>query len=339
MTYWSAFEIALETVDQLPPVDREKFIDWLFSHMPHPFGGYFKVAPGSYQYYGLKNGKKKNGVSKYIQHKRDLVKELEARKRKYAKTHQDHEYWDWLIYRAKIAPYARKEAHMSAYRRSQNIIVPRYARYRKKRRYFRKGYDRGPVGRYLPEVKFADTEHANATVVAAGAVLQNNLLGLTQGTGDGERVGNIIHLKSIQFNFQMTLPPTTIEVEGGDAIRIVVYMDTQCNGAAVTLADVYDAPTVAINSFRNLSETRRIKILMDKRISMNATAVDAGSATTFQMTKVSKFFKKFNDLRVDYGATTSAITSVRDVNIGVIAFTAGGDVELTFLCRIRYVDA
>ena len=53
-------------------------------------------------------------------------------------------------------------------------------------------------------------------------------------------------------------------------VRIIVYLDRQCNGAAAGVTDLLESASYL--SFRNLANQSRFKFLYDKTIPINVVA-------------------------------------------------------------------
>lgn len=206
-----------------------------------------------------------------------------------------------------------------------------------------KGYVRttGYYGRFSGkpgEMKFFDTDKTGTTVAAAGTVLNSSLLLIPDGTTQSTRIGRKITVKHIFVHGHLILPATTTPGDTSDRVRIIMYLDKQCNGAAAAVSDILTATDV--NSFRNLSETGRFHILYDKVHSMNASSGTTAGAGGDQFGEYMRGFsiKKACNYPIEYNNTTGAIGEIRSNNVGIIAISASGHCTATYKARVRYLD-
>jgi len=113
------------------------------------------------------------------------------------------------------------------------------------------------------EFKSVDVTGTPATDTASGVLLLN---GMARGDEIFERNGREVTMKSIQLTCQNNVTTGT----GVDQThRVLLVYDRQANGAALTAAQVLTA--VNVFSPRNLENRRRFKILMDKKLTLNAS--------------------------------------------------------------------
>ncbi len=123
----------------------------------------------------------------------------------------------------------------------------------------------------------------------------------------------------------------------------MLYWDKQCNGAAASVTDILESNNY--NSFRNLANNKRFKILYSKIYAWNATCIAASVATPdnaarmvikdYQVNIAKKVF-----IPVEYDSTTGTITEIKSNNIGFVLWTKHGlRMKLaTSRCRIRFID-
>ncbi len=212
---------------------------------------------------------------------------------------------------------------------------------------FKRGSDRvgGYFGRYalaIGEKKFFDGTNTLGTVSSTGAIAEDSLNHITQGVTEQARVGRLAKIHSLHINGIFELPLSTALAAMGDAIRFIVYIDKQCNGATAATTDILEGATPDFLDFRNLANSHRFFILMDKRVSlvMPTNTVLAGPVyATGRVIKSFTFNKHFKDpLPIEFNATTGAITEIRSNNIGVMAISLTGKCELSFQWRVRFTD-
>lgn len=201
-----------------------------------------------------------------------------------------------------------------------------------------KGYVRkvGYYGRYPPlgstELKFHDTTPA-ITVPNTGSIVSNSLIAIAAGTGESQRIGRKITVRSINLRFTGVLTSSAVPAQTDDGLRVVLYHDKQANGAAATVTDILE--TAAYLSFNNLSNKNRFRILMDKTVDISATA--AFSAASLQHGKTKSWYMKCN-IPVEYSSVTGALSEIRSNNLGILVISDNGQVDFNSQVRIRYSD-
>ena len=122
-----------------------------------------------------------------------------------------------------------------------------------------------------------------------------------------------------------------------DTARIILFWDKQCNGATAGVTDILES--AQYNSFNNLANKGRFKILMDKRYTLNymtgiGTAGDQDYSAVF---KHGSYYKKCN-IPVEYDSTTGAITEIKSNNIGVLLIPSNGTSGFNSKFRFRFSD-
>ncbi len=209
---------------------------------------------------------------------------------------------------------------------------------------FKKGYDRvgGNWGRYRTsggELKWFDLDLDVAALTAAAQFIpaDGNLLIITQGVGESQRVGRKIVIRKIQFRYNLNLF-AGISQANHDDVRVILYKDKQTNGAIATATTILQ--TDNYQSFRNMENVGRYTVLMDRMHALNHTAA-GGNGTAIETctnTKNYKFFKECN-IPVEYNAATGDIAEIRSNNLGIMVLCAtGAVVKLEGVIRFRYTD-
>ena len=98
-------------------------------------------------------------------------------------------------------------------------------------------------GRRADELKTIDSS-STTDIPAAGLV--NTINGVAAGTDYNNRIGRKIMMKSLLLRIVLS-PIATASAPIGDAVRIIVFYDTQTNGVLPTIAQLlqnsqYDDP-------------------------------------------------------------------------------------------------
>ncbi len=223
------------------------------------------------------------------------------------------------------------------------ILPPRVA----KRRNYVPGVSRvgGYYGRFAPrggELKFHDIDVDDA-VIAAGCNIQNagTINIIPQGVTEVQRIGRKCTIKQILWRYRVFLPPVdgAAAPASADSVRLIVYLDKQCNGATAVNTGILESNDW--QSFRNLANTGRFHILMDKVMNMNSLTLAANQdANVFDVAGVHRsgvFFKKC-DIPLEFDAATGALTEVRSNNIGIMICSSNGVAGIDSKVRLRFSD-
>ncbi len=224
--------------------------------------------------------------------------------------------------------------------RSGPMLPPRLP----KRRAFTPGRDRvgGYYGRYSGkdgERKFHDVDLDDAVVATGGTVTPSINL-IAQGVTESERVGRKCTLKSIHWRFSLNLPQVDAAATpaAGDVVRVIMYIDKQCNGATAAVTDVLESADY--KSFRNLSNSQRFSFLMDKTFNLNhAGLASDGAGVVSQALNIHSYqMNKVCNLPIEYSSTTGVIGEIRSNNIGVLLISFIGTARFESKIRLRFSD-
>ncbi len=226
----------------------------------------------------------------------------------------------------------------------------RYAGFYRKSGYFGR-FSPSVRGDQGPELKFYDLDVDDAIIAATGtiqtptnpgpAAAQASLNGIKQGTGENERIGRKCTIRNIAWRWQCFLPEqdSVTVVENNDLCRLIVYLDKQCNGAAATVTGILESADY--QSFNNLANKSRFRVLHDKQVVMNYLAM-AGDGTTHDTSAVFRcgtWFKKCNiPLEFDDSSTDGSLTSIRSNNVGMLFISANGTMGIASKVRLRFSD-
>lgn len=212
---------------------------------------------------------------------------------------------------------------------------------------FRRGFDRtaGYYGRYAPvnpssaEMKFHDLV-VNRSPVATAGNITDTVIVIPQGVGESQRVGRKCTIKSINWRFNFNLPEVDAASTPGaaDVLRILVYLDKQCNGATALVADILQSADY--QAFNNLSNKTRFRTLMDRTYAMSYAAMASDGAAVVSQAEVQMedtFFKKCN-IPIEYSSTTGAIAEIASNNIGILLISKNAICSLESNIRMRFHD-
>lgn len=161
--------------------------------------------------------------------------------------------------------------------------------------------------------------------------------GIATGTSKTTRIGNRIFLKSLHLKALLRLDNQVTAVPSSDLVRIIVGIDMQANGAMTAATDVLVSATASL-SHRNLDQTQRFKILMDKYYTLNVASQNAATSNATSYRFVQKFFSFKEPIQVAYNGTTGDIGEVRSNNLFIIICDDLGFCSNKLQTRIRYSD-
>lgn len=196
---------------------------------------------------------------------------------------------------------------------------------------------RGPFNPYVvsPELKFSDLNIDDA-IIAASWTVRGTMFTIAQGTGESDRIGRKVTIRSIRIRMTFTLPKQTDLALMTDQIRMVLYIDKQANESAASATDIYDVATNRIEDFPNLDNKSRFRILWDNTLPMNAFV--AGGDTTNDSAALShhvEYYRRLN-LPILYNGAGSSITSMQSNVIGFLLSSINAKCAMTGSCRVRF---
>jgi len=201
----------------------------------------------------------------------------------------------------------------------------------------------GYYGRYSgrsAEHKFFDQAVDDAVVASTGDVF-DSVNTIVQGVTESRRIGRKCVLTKLLWHYRILLPKTdsTASPKDQEIVRVMVFLDKQCNGATAVVLDILE--TADILSFRNLSNTNRFDILMDRTHVINygtlAMDFDANLYSTCPEIRSYSWFKKCH-IPLEFSSTTGVITEIRSNNVGVLIISEDGSAGLFSIFRIRFSD-
>jgi len=215
------------------------------------------------------------------------------------------------------------------------------------------GYTRtaGAYARSLPcgpEKKFLDNVFQDrlvkgtaGTFTGASLAFSPGFLAIQRNTSDIGRIGNQVCVKN--FNFRGTLQCTTVAGNPNpQRARIIFFWDLQANGAAANAGNMLEGPllTTEVDTFRNLDEVARFKVIKDKTFIMNPKAMSGATPVNScgQSFTVKVSWK--GDMPVHYSADTGAIGEMRSENLSYFVWSDSIDDVwvLNGVGRVKFTD-
>lgn len=217
---------------------------------------------------------------------------------------------------------------------------------------FRPGYDRtgGFYGMALAqrrarqsrmnsELKFHDVDIDDASIAQNGTILNSGTVNIIpQGTEEDQRIGRKCVIKSINWWGNLSLGAGSAAATASDTVRIILYLDKQCNGATASVTDLLAEDNY--QSFNNLANKERFRTLMDKTFALSPSGAGGNGTTNFTIESEENFsfYSKCN-ISIEYSSTLGALTEIRSNNLGVLVLAKdGGRVTLDSKMRLRFTE-
>lgn len=200
------------------------------------------------------------------------------------------------------------------------------------------------------ERKFVDYQTVNDAFTTSWATMEDatakSISAVAVGNTESTRVGRVYHITSVHLRGAVICAAQESDTApfSDSLCRIVIVHDTQTNAADVTAADIMDeGQTDNHFAFRNLQNTKRFRILMDKTIVLRYdNMTNEGGANLFAVGprvtqwKFNRTFKK--PIKVICKGASAVIASITDNSIHVIGITSSvaTAAALSYQSRIRF---
>lgn len=193
-----------------------------------------------------------------------------------------------------------------------------------------------PAFQQKVELKFKDTNLVSTNISNIGSIPLSSLNIIPQGTGENNRIGRNVLVTKLMFKGELELQSQVSTTDAHDIVRIIVYWDQQTNGAPAVVLDVLES--LDINAFRNLANSKRFKILYDKKYVMNtgAATVVSSAIVTAPITRNVNYYINMR-MPVEFNSTAGTIDEIKSNNLGVIYISKHVNItQIKGKFRIRY---
>jgi len=175
---------------------------------------------------------------------------------------------------------------------------------------------------------------------------------IAQGDTQSTRAGNKILLDSLFIRYtcvaqqrDFAAPPTS---STNRYFRVIVYLDTQCNGSIAPIDNLLDlgaSNQMPFHAYNNVNSLGRYKILADRQVELPVpTAFYSTGGTPYHIAEVEKngeiYLKKLN-LPITYGGSSGNLADVFTNNIGMLILASGAtaaEFAFGFRSRLRFYD-
>jgi len=199
------------------------------------------------------------------------------------------------------------------------------------------------VRRSEVEKKFLDTLQSAVAITNSWQVSNSQNL-IVQDTTQSGRIGRKVVIKNIHCQGQVVLSPDDdITTPSNQKVRVMLMLDTQCNGANPTASGISGVMLdTDVNSFHSLANKDRFKTLYEcEEVLVAQAGAGTGVAGVNDFggdIKKLEFHKKVN-IPIEFDAAAGAITEIRSNNLfWIFCGAATGVSTFTVRTRIRFTD-
>ncbi len=193
------------------------------------------------------------------------------------------------------------------------------------------------------ELKFHDVAIDDAVVASGGNIQNGGTINIIpQGVTEIQRIGRKCTVKSVHWKYRVDIPEVqdAATPNTSDEVRVIMYWDKQANGATAAATDILE--TATIRSFRNLANSGRFTILMDRLHVLNFTTLASHgfAADTFDQGEVVReySFNKKCEIPIEFSAAAGTIDEIRSNNLGVLLVGLNGTAGFLSSFRLRFSD-
>ncbi len=191
------------------------------------------------------------------------------------------------------------------------------------------------------ELKFFDQDIDDTLIAVNGSIFSNasaeeSLCRIAQGTAEINRIGRQCTIRHISWKYRIRLNQTADITATSVTVRLILYQDKACNGAAAAITDLLE--TNHYQSYRNLANESRFVFLCDKLTDLVSVA-GSGNGTTldFGEVGVSAEFNKTCNIKLEFNSTVGALAELRTNNIGLLLLSSEADlVKFESTMRLRF---
>jgi len=177
--------------------------------------------------------------------------------------------------------------------------------------------------------------------LTAGAAMDGSINLIAQGSGSNNREGRKVVVKGVQTNLTFLQRPSISQAETAQSLRVIHYLDKQCNGAVPLVTDLFATltsltpPEGGVNMLYSLDNSQRFVILDDYSLDLNSSATLQVNSVAVQKAKTTKITC---NIPLEFSGTENKISNIRSNNIGIIVIGSGnGTVNVTGTTRCLFV--
>jgi len=184
-------------------------------------------------------------------------------------------------------------------------------------------------------VTFTATADNNRYLTSTTDVF-GSLNNIAQGSNANSREGRKVVVKGIETHLNFLQTPTDTAAHTAQTIRVVTYLDKQCNGDSPLFSDLFaGGGTYGQNNLYNLDNAQRFVILDDYVIELNSTATVGTNSVAVTKNKTSKIV---TNIPIEFSTTDGNTAGIRSNNIGMVLMGGNaGTFTVTGTARCLFV--
>lgn len=190
-----------------------------------------------------------------------------------------------------------------------------------------------------PEYKFHDVDLDDAVIGAGGNITASINL-IPQGVAENKRIGRKCTIRSINWSWRINLNQVeqTDSPPSGDTVRVILYLDQQCNGATIAVTDLLE--TDDYQSFMNLANSGRFIVLLDEFLTLNYPCMTEGTADQFSVSNVLQMghFSTRCNIPLEFDFSNGILPEIKSNNLGVMLVGSQGVANWNSNFRLRFTD-
>lgn len=189
------------------------------------------------------------------------------------------------------------------------------------------------------ELKFHRVQ-LNDTIISTVGTITPTFCNIAAGDMDDDRTSRLISIRTIQWRYQidLTVKEAVISPVSGDAVRLILYIDRQCNGATATVGDLL---TIAeLRSTLKPTNVRRFRILLDRTHDINYLTMSQNGANDYSHSKVvqNHSWELRCNIAIEYGSAAANINNIKSNNIGLLLISQSGTTRFTSRIILNFTD-
>lgn len=218
--------------------------------------------------------------------------------------------------------------------------MPKHSSYNKNRSTKRrktgpKSYKQSGRSSLDRELKFHDTSFDVS--VPETADTRGGCANVAQGTGQSERIGRKIVVKSIQLTGRLRYTPVNIS-DTATTAYLYILQDNRCDGGNPVATEVFTGSDMS-KAFKNLAFASRFKILKRYAIDLNVPQDNESIYVPGALNYNIDFYTKL-DIPMEFTGSTGNVSEMTEHNLVVFAGAKDSDGQVRFFgeSRIRYID-
>lgn len=194
------------------------------------------------------------------------------------------------------------------------------------------------------ELKFYDTALVNDQIAATGTWYASDTqarglmcLGMVQGSGSSQRIGQKITIKSIQIRAH--LGPNAATDPFGGVIHVMLVLDRDAKGANPSVTDLFTT-NLLNDSMINIGYSERFRVMKKWAFNLGSTVVAGAAGIVGPDVNAALDYYHKEDIPIRYASNNGTIGDITGNNLFLVVGgyngTTGGSAPQSVVgCRIR----